>query len=536
MLGTKLLRRSLGLAGLLGLVALAACTTVERPGELAVGGEGEQLDRVRGRESTGQADAERRAVEADREEMAGSASEVDGDRDVSAVGADTPREQPDAGASAPADQRAEDAAATSAVPEGARSSACTEPVTLGVTYTADIEDAYAATGDEERGERRGDAARQTERLYQLAVDDLNSRGGIAGCEVEVVFAQFEVLGPNDYHTESEGTCRRLSEDHDVFAAHNAGDETPTFIECMARAEKPVFYENRHGLGDQHFERYRGFLYAPHVISASRRASHIDMFEAAGYFEDLGLGDKVGFLTPRTPGQQEIVHELWAPALDERGIPWTVFEFDRIERVDQASDASAQMNAAVLEFRREGVTHVMAPRTTFAVSQFFTNSAESQQYRPRYGFADRHIPGWRDAPPDGQRSGTIAISHMLSDLWPPDPNIDPDPEQWATNPPNTARERCDALYEGETEGLVPPYRWCDTLEILRTTLTDPDDISPRALLEGVEGLGTSMELATAYGGASRFGPGRYDGHTAVRVLEWSDEADDWVYASDVITVR
>jgi hypothetical protein len=105
----------------------------------------------------------------------------------------------------------------------------------------------------------------------------------------------------------------------------------------------------------------------------------DGLQSAGYFK----GAKVGVLVQDLPGVQRAYNRHFKSRLRAFGVQ--IVDEVAVSGSDPSAQSSQASNA-VLRFKSKDVTHVVI-LTSIVPYLAFTNQAESQQYRPRYGFGD-----------------------------------------------------------------------------------------------------------------------------------------------------
>jgi hypothetical protein len=252
---------------------------------------------------------------------------------------------------------------------------------------------------------------------------------------------------------------------------------------------------------------------------------IDELGGVGYFPP---GTKVGILVADdgSGNDQALVNDVWKPKLEARGITPVVFTFSQIEGFSDVSQTTTQFGAAVLAFKQAGVNHVIATPDNGDVEIFFTQVAESQNYRPRYAFTSANGPTAWGTEPAGQRPNALDVSYSWLDISPSAGS----PELTAI-PATPARSRCDALYKGRTgsSSITTTYGICDAFNFLGAALAGASQVTPASLLGGVDALGSSLSLADGFGNARYGEPDHYDGGVVTRVLEWNDTAQTWQFA-------
>lgn len=409
---------------------------------------------------------------------------------------------------------------------GAAGSSCSKTIKLGVSYSSDLAAGLSAVGNPSAAAQAGDLVKQQQAIYQRTADDLNQRGGLAGCKVQLVFHDFKSLGAGGFSGESQSECADFAEDKHVFAVITGALENRTLITCLAQRKTPVLFNStQYNATSADYKTYRGYLYQPTYLNPDRWASFIDQYNAAGYFDK---GAKVGILLADNGygSNQRLVEQIWKPKLAALGITPVVFTFKMITGYSDVSSVTSQFNSAVLQFRSQGVTHVMSTPDAGDMAIFFTQVASSQNYRPRYAL--NSLSGavvWPTEPAD-QRPGAVAISFTSFDL-----GTAPDPAQLASNPASKARSDCDALFKGRN-GSTPMsaiYPVCDQMNFLRLSLQGASDVTPAALLAGSERLGNTMSIASGFSNAT-FGAGRYDGASSTRAMLWDEPSKIWKYVT------
>ncbi|MHB8463989.1 MAG: ABC transporter substrate-binding protein [Acidimicrobiales bacterium] len=419
-----------------------------------------------------------------------------------------------------------------AVVSGGTASRCTKPVKIGVSYSSDESSGLALVGNPGAATQNGNYVQQQQQLYQRAVDDLNRRGGLAGCKVVLGFHDFKSLGSDGFSGESESECVDFAEDQHVFAVINTTLENKTLVTCLAQHHVvDLYYGSTYQVTAQDFAQYRSYIYEPAGINPYRWAPFIDQLAGSGYFPH---GTKVGILLADDGSgtNQYLVNNIWKPKLAALGITPVVFAFTQIEGFSDVSNATSQFSSAVLRFKAAQVDHVMATPDAGDTEIFFTQVAQSQNYHPRYAFSTANAPAAWSTEPAGQRPGALNISYSLLDLGLSNPSA----RQMATNPASPARARCEALYKGHTGSSAVSFAYgiCDAMNFLAAGLAGASSITPAALVAGVERLGSGFSLADGYAPAS-FGPAHYDGGVATRVMAWNESALEWQYTSSPQTV-
>ena len=402
-------------------------------------------------------------------------------------------------------------------------------VTVGVTYSSDVTAALAAVGNPAAATQYGGYVKALQGEYQAGADSMNRNGGIAGCRVQLAYYDFRTLASDGFDAESQRECTALAQDRHVALAFIQGLETKTLIDCMARHKIPVFFHGGEYTvpNDRDYTQYRGYLYQETGIATDRWGPFIDDLAAAAYFDK---GSKVGILLADdgNGNNQQLVNAIWKPRLAALGYPNPmVFTFTKLQSEAAVGETEAQFSSAVLQFKAAGINHIIETPDSGNVTLFFPQQAESQGFRPRYALTTPNYPALMANVPPAQSVGAMTVSYSFF-------GDTSNAKELASNAPDAARAQCDAVYKGKTNGLLPPYVYCDFMNVVTAALRGARQIDPATLLAGVEGLGSTIIGAGNYGG-TRFGPGRYDGGTVVRVMRWDPAIKDFRYVTGILNV-
>ena len=404
--------------------------------------------------------------------------------------------------------------------------ACT--VKVGVTYSSDVNAALAGAGDPSQAANYGNYVAALQAEYQAGADWINANGGIGGCHMALAYYDFKSLSADGFDAESQRECVSLAEDQHVNVAFIYGLETRTVIDCMAAHKIPVFYHGGEYTvpNDRDYTQYRGYLYQETGFSTDRWGPFIDFLAQSGYFDK---GSKVGILLADdgNGNNQHLVNDIWKPRLAQLGYSNpTVFTFTQLKSYSAIGDTQAQLSSAVLKFKLAGVDHIIATPDSGNTTLFFPQQAESQDYHPRYAFTSVNYPELMKNVPADQAARSMSVSFLASDAE--------NPPAMASNYPNPARTACDNLFKGKTNGGPAPYLYCDFMNVVTSAMKGRLPFGADTLRVGIEGLGTSIIGTGDYGG-TRFGSGRYDGGTSVRVMEWDPAISDYRYITGPLNV-
>jgi ABC-type branched-subunit amino acid transport system substrate-binding protein len=351
---------------------------------------------------------------------------------------------------------------------------------------------------------------------------VNAHGGIAGRQVVPVFHAID-RSDFDLAAAEEAACSDFTEDHKVFAAMLFNDHFETYPACIAKRNTVVIQLTQSKVyAQEFFDRWPSHYYTPGQLNLDHIARPlVEGIASVGYFEK---GAKLGLVRGDTPAHERATNEVLKPALAAYG-----------QKIDEEApltfgDLSVlpqQISNAILRFRTANVTHVIF----YGFSAFFWMApAESQGYRPRYAINSTQQPAFlTNMAPQEQLRRAVGIGWM--------PSIDV-PREYAPKA-NPTRSLClDALRKAGQRFTDPTAEtsalgYCDDLLFLKAALDRADDLTPAGFRRSVEALGARYESPLVF--ATRFGPRRHDGPSAVRVLSFNSDCPCFVYVGGTRSV-
>jgi hypothetical protein len=390
-------------------------------------------------------------------------------------------------------------------------------VRIGASYSSDLSTGLAAVGNPAAAAQAGNYTQTVKQSYQLGVDDLNKRGGLHGCPVQLAFHDFKALASDGFDGQSQQECTDFVQDQKVDIVFTGGLENQVLVQCLDRAGVPLNI-GYFSADAPDYKRYANTLLGQDALTVSRFGPFIDAWSAAGYFDPRA---KVGILAgdDGTGSRTRLVDSIWTPKLKAMGINPVVFRYRVINGYNDVSRVTSLFSQAVLQFKAAGVDHVIIPPDQNNGLIFFTQVAESQGYRPRYALtSESGAAGWYSVPA-GQRPRAVAVSYRVTDVI-------LDPKLVDQNEATPTRVRCNQMYR--PRNMIVDFRWCDFLQFLQDALVK-EPYSRDALRRGVEALGTSHRSAIGFGG-TRFGADAHDGLAQIRTMAWDDGANQWKYVS------
>jgi ABC-type branched-subunit amino acid transport system substrate-binding protein len=430
----------------------------------------------------------------------------------------------EAGAGAPAADPAAPAGGGQAGP-GRASGATSTTVTIGFYYAEDGKESIRAFGASNDTPDFKDAA-------NAMIKEINSTGGIAGRKIVPVFHGIRLAGERS--AEDQAACSTFTQDNKVLAVVGAGTTSEQFAACLAKAGVAYVYAGLTVDNAAAFRRYP-LLSEPISMNLDRLARvQADRLAAQGWLKHAPGSDaaiaskpvKLGVIVRDEPAFKNAYENVLKPAYARHGAPVSqVFYVSK-----NAQDLGKDIDAAVLRFAAENITHVTFLSSGGLTPGLFMIRATGQRYQPRYGFNSQ------DAPqvvlpnlPDkkGQLRGALGVGWLpFGDVVnPTDPSVAAPSYQRCLT---TLRKRGVNPTDANSAGLLSFV--CDGWWFLQAALqaAPGGDLSPRGFVAGQDRLGASYRPAGVL--ATRVGPDQHDGVAAVRYLAFVDSCECFRYTS------
>jgi ABC-type branched-subunit amino acid transport system substrate-binding protein len=340
---------------------------------------------------------------------------------------------------------------------------------------------------------------------------INAHDGIGGRRVDVVYHTTDPL-QGSFDQQAQNACTDLAQDKKVDYAISAAQVYRDLLPaCFAKNATPfvwdVYYPTQRNVAPA------DFLYRPAQPHNDRLAFVVDGLARHGFFR----GARLGIVRFDNAKSKSISDSIFKPALKRHGV--TVhdeFAMREPESAAQASDSAASASSGVLRFRQNRITHVLFVPSGAEIPLLYLAAAESQGYRPKYGFTSLDAPYFiRDSVPHSQLAGAVGVG------W--GPAVDLGPERREAQGFSSASKLCVSIATGAGYGAdEAPLAYCDMLFFLRAALAKTRGTTAAALADGVTdatGFSSSLTFAT------KFAPGRHDGPSKARIFTFTD---NWNY--------
>jgi len=365
-------------------------------------------------------------------------------------------------------------------------------------------------------------AQDTKNLWQVAIDFVNQRGGLAGRKI-IPSYYFEDPTQGTNASRSQAACTQFTEDQKVFAVVLDAAADLTMATCLAQHHTPAIdvAQGNYPYDQVDITGVAPYLVLPSRIDMSRFRIFVDTLVSQGYFQPPG---KLALLRFDVPDQARTRDAVIVPSLRAHGLALTDdFAVSAVSNLQELGTAEGEVNNAVLRFRSEGVDHVMFLGSDLVLPLIFPVAAESQGYRPRYAVTTDDAPQAFMAgnAPAGQLHGTVGIG------WEPAYDVVSSDNVMQGNPLWSA---CAAQMRSHGQPANEARR-CTGLLFLELALRNAPSLTMGNLRAGIDQIGDTPYSTSTFG--THWGPGVYDGPSQIRGVKFDDSCGCFRYSTALI---
>lgn len=345
---------------------------------------------------------------------------------------------------------------------------------------------------------------QQREAFEAQLKHINDQGGINGRKVVGVYEKFDVLSADDMRR----ACLAIRDQKPFAVVAAGGYQGPAVLCFTEEGQTPLITQGSHGTPTEYLKRSGGRLFTMYPHSDRLMANWVAELHQLGHLR----GKKIGIISQEqvNPGNTVIGGGL-VPALERFGYePTHISQFS----ADQSAAAS-QVPVEVQQMRSKGVDLVMIAASTLVSTQF-VQTADNQQFRPRYTLTDWASMNNDTSNQNMPRSydGSILITTYRTG------------EEKLGVGENPAEQECRAIYEQGTGKKMEPkgenahgllQTNCTTLKVtLMGMAAAGPGLTKAAFSGGMQGIGEFP--MTLWGGGS-LGPGKFDAADQVRTAKW-----------------
>jgi hypothetical protein len=367
--------------------------------------------------------------------------------------------------------------------------------------------------DPTAGHGNDEAFRESQEFRAL-IDEANAAGGVGGRQIEAREYRFGLTDLDESHLVQ--SCVTITEDYgaayvlDTFIMSN-----PVAQQCFAQ-HHVVVVTHADAVTEDFLGQLRPYIATTDTTVDREFEALTPKLQEVGYFQ----GAKVGVFLDDRPQAADPYARILKPALERAGAP------PLAEATAGESDNAAQANA-VLKFRSANVDHVIF---IGGLNHFrgFSNTAESQGYRPRYAFTD-YLTGlggitYNGAPAQlDQAVGVSTCDHYIcvtenasrssSDVTTPYDRTQLSPGFRRCLDSLSRARKTDYYKPGEAGASANFFHICEHVLLwLDVMKASGSDLSPARFAASLRAFGTSYQSPTVH--ATDFTDGRQAGATEV----------------------
>jgi len=352
--------------------------------------------------------------------------------------------------------------------------------------------------------------------YEALVRYVNAHGGVAGRKLSPVFHTYD---PTDGTGDQIGqaACARFTEDAQVFAAVDAMFGSGAFNSCMQQRGRLMLQYGLFFGSSSAWRKYPNQVAAEGLPYDDAGRILADQLARTGF---LSRTTRLGAVVRNSHEMTEAYQQGFVAALTRLGLKVEQTHFVRdSQSSSDISGYTSDISSAVLKFSSSGINRVVFFDPGSYAALVFTQTADKQQYRPRYGFTSLNaivtLAGENGTAPREQMVGAEGVSwEIIAD--------------GLTKSRTPSARRCLAILreadivptDAATEGSY--LKTCQAFFLFKTAA----DAAGRGLnrdtfIAAVERLGSSFESTNTWDGRTAFGPGDHSGASVFRPFAYRE---------------
>jgi len=411
--------------------------------------------------------------------------------------------------------------------------------TIQVGYAYSVNGAAANNAIGAAGVTQGDEKGEA----QAVINDMNAHGGILGRKIVPVWHPVDALSDATIDEQFEAACADFEQDHHVFVIVLGA--SPIIENCAQRAGAVGVYENLSASSAQTFRKYPSYVEVSMIDLNRMVLNEALALSAQNYFTSwdtvngkpaaVGGTGKVGIIGYDNPDYHNAIDNVLLPELARLHHPVAKSDVIYVAQPQRTSDIgslSAAMANAVVRLRQDGVDHVLPVDVDGTLTLELLNQAESQHWRPRYGWSSQNAPellaSTGDAP-SRQLVGSMGIGYL--------PVIDLTSQDDADNGPysNAARRSCLKLLTkhgfsfADNNAKIVGLVVCNQFRFIKVAIeAGGRSITQASFIAGVNSLGSKFQ--TADGVSTFFSPAQHDGGGSYRYYAYQSSCGCMRYTS------
>jgi len=346
---------------------------------------------------------------------------------------------------------------------------------------------------------------------------INAHGGVAGRKLVPRYFEYSYF-TGTFAAQSQAVCTHFTEDDPVLAVLSL-NAVRLIADCLKQHDT-MFLDagNSEAYDAQALGELGAHYYRPFELNLSRLDQQIDGLARVGF---LTAKNKIGVLRWDLPQATRAMQQAVRPALATHALRLTdEYAYNYVGSLSDLSQTSAESSNAVLRFRTAGIDRVVFIGSQAVFPLFFGAEAESQGYKPDYGWSSLDVPS--------SMPGNMPAHQLLNSQgvgW----NIGFDLNLGGGQPfeQNAQYKACAAALDAGGQAYPNDGFACDYYFLLQAGLNRAKEVSPAGFRAALDGMASAFQPAQSH---VLFRSGRYEGVDAVRNFAYDDGCSCFKYTS------
>jgi len=349
--------------------------------------------------------------------------------------------------------------------------------------------------------------------YEALVHYYNAHGGIDGKTLRPIYYTYDpTSGTADQI--GQAACATFTEDHQIFAALDTFGSN-AFNTCLQQRGRVMVQYGLYFGSRSTWTKYSNEVAADGLPLDDGGLILAEHLATSGF---LSKSTHLGAIVRSSPDLTTAYKDGFVPALAKYGLK--VDQTQYIRDAQAASDISgytADISSAVLKFRSSGIDRVVFLDSGSYAATVFSQTAEQQHYRPRYGFSSLNsivgLQGSNSTAPQQQLAGAQGVS------W------ETQADGLAKTPTSSAKQCLAILKKG---GVVPTdagteasyLKTCQTFFLFKAAAdVAGTDLNRDTFINAIERLGSTYVATNTWDGMTHFGAGDRSGVSVYRPFDY-----------------
>lgn len=364
---------------------------------------------------------------------------------------------------------------------------------------------------------------------------VNDHGGLLGRQVKVLFRDTKTADvAADPVRVGQAVCADFTQDRRIIALYNPVTtlDTDNLRRCFAKAGTPIFSPSSAITDSAATKGLEGYFYQTAMVAWDKLAPvFVSRLKAQGYMTgwDARLGQPsskkpvFGIVTSTTSAGTRVAAQIKG-ALASAGYPGAL--------VYQWSDASQGQGNSVTYMNGNNVDHVIVADLELTA---FQNSAQNQQYKPRYGITSYNDPytNLETLSPKGANNGAVGIG------WAPAYDVSDQNDPGSTG---KGEDTCLKLmaaggqtFSGKRTAKLFALAACDSILLAVEGAKSQKGFDAKSIYAGALRISPTFSTAVSFG-TSALTPTHLFTPSSARDLAWVSACSCFTYQSSKPTAR